>query len=117
MVLQIRRVTAKTPNGKISGVTLMVELNQRTFKKEQLLNVEKQGNDFSVIYCHDSTNEFPDPNAPPVPPPDPNERALYGLLLLDEDTDILITNNVSKIYYGYIGTFSVSGQSKHVVFI
>ncbi len=117
MVLQIRRITALTPNvGRISGVTLMIELNQRTFKREQLLNVEKIGNDFSVIYCHDTLNEFPDPTQPPAFQ-DPNERAYYGLLLLDENTDITSTNSTSIIGLGYIGTFTVSGQPKHVVFI
>lgn len=117
MVLQIRRVTAETPdNGKISGVTLMVKLNQRSFKREQLLNVEKQGNDFSVIYCHETTNEFPDPNQPPQFQ-DPNERAFYGLLLLDEGANITATSRTDAIGAGYIGTFTVSGQPKHVVFI
>ena len=108
MTLQIRRVTGVTPDPtKIGGtITYMIVLNQALSMK-QIIGIEKIGNEFQVMYIHDTNNERYNEQQQPI-------MSYYGLVFKDENQDILFNPNPDLVGSQYIGKFDLSGNPKHV---
>lgn len=101
MAIQIRRVTGATPDpAKISGVTFMLQVNQHSFDRSKVIAVEKIGNNFEVIYMHDTNDE--------------GRNFVCGMLFMDENVNVTIGGELAS---KYIGKFDLAGTPKHVFLI
>ena len=102
MTLQVRRITATNPDPtKIAGVTFMLSFNQSNITREQILGIEKNGNNFEVMYIHDTNME--------------GFTYISGLIFLDENSNIGLAGDVCSIGRRYIGKFDLGGVAKHVL--
>ena len=111
MTIQIKRVIAVTPDPtKIGGtINFMIVINQAPLNIHQVLGIEKNGNQFEVMYIHDTTQERFDAGQP--------IQSYYGLVFKDENQDILFSPNSEQIGSQYIGKFDLGGVTKHVFMV
>ena len=99
--LLIKRVVATTPDPtKISGVTYMFTVNQTEFSRNQVISIDKNGNNFEMVYIHDTEKEG---------------YTLYGgLIFVDENQIISFIGDIDVVRNRYVGKFDLAGNPKHV---
>lgn len=89
---------------KVGGGTYMLVFNQENVLREQIISVEKVGNNFEVIYIHDTNKQ--------------GSTCYASIWFLDENQNIPFGGegeaSVTNVARQYIGKFDLAGQSKHV---